>query len=192
MRADVRSWLALGAVLALANQLLGEYLWILGLLPIAAWGLAGLILLAVHVFRQPSQTEQYWRRWNVLGLIAGFVLFAPVASFGSVLVRHGRFRWHRSEYQRIVVAVEAGQPVQSGLPYEVDAGPPKRIAFAWPGGIIDNWCGVVYDRTGGVLQVNSLAPWSPQWRSHSMTRLFGGDMTSCRQLDTQYYLCCFT
>jgi hypothetical protein len=191
-RADVTVWLAAGVLLALFGPLLTESLWVVGLLPIIAWGVAGLILLAVHSFRIPTLSENYSRRWNTLGVVAGYLLFVPLSSLGGELLHHARFRANRSEYERVVIAVESGQQVHTSLQYLVDGGPPKRVAFVWPGGVIDNWCGIVHDRTGHVLEINHQAMGSPQWRSHSATRLFGGDMFSCHPFEGSYYLCCFT
>ena len=38
----------------------------------------------------------------------------------------------------------------SGVQFQVDAGPPRRVAFLQPGSILDNWEGVVYDPSGRV------------------------------------------
>ncbi len=68
----------------------------------------------------------------------------------------------------------------------VDTGPPLRLAFSYPGGILGNWCAAVYDKSGEVMIINDKS------RRHEMKGLFGGDMTVCRPLEKYWYYCCFT
>jgi hypothetical protein len=114
-----------------------------------------------------------------------------------------KFAHERTVYDRVVARAQRetrrdGMSGSSafhtgeGVPYMIDFGPPRRVAFSY-GGLVDNWCGVVFDPTGEVLKINDLPPGgSPGWRNHPMTKLFGGDMTSCRPLESPYYFCCFT
>ena len=80
--------------------------------------------------------------------------------------------------------------------YFVDPGPPVRVAFVLaPGRFIDNWCGVVYDPSGEVMQANQFDGSWNSWDVQVPSRiigLFGGDMLGCRPLDAPYYHCCFT
>jgi hypothetical protein len=130
-------------------------------------------------------------------VVACFALFSPAANAGQWTLERIRFSLHRSEYERIVETLGRGilDPSSSAsdkLDYVLDFGPPLRVAFTWPRGLIDNWCGIVHDPTGDVLKVNELERWSDQWRNSEITKLFGGDMVSCRAVDHPYFLCCFT
>jgi hypothetical protein len=190
--AGVRVWLITGFVFAGAFQLLEDYIWIAVTLPLGAWVITGIALFIRHLFRLPALDEPYSRYVNLGAIVAGLALFIPFASLGSAALERVRFAWHRSDYERVVAAVQSGTTSDTGLHYTVDPGPPARVAFPWPGGVIDNWCGVVFDPTAAVLEVNALQMGSPRWRAASVTKLFGGDMTACRLLSKTYYLCCFT
>jgi hypothetical protein len=192
VRRDIRAWLLSGVTLALSERLLYEHFWLVGLLPIAAWVFAGVLLSAIHLFRLPAVAERYKRRWNLAALAGGFLFLLPMWGLGASLVQYGRFRWNRAEYDRVARAAAEGPTESTRLLYDVDPGPPVRVAFPWPGGITDNWCGVVHDPTGDVLQVNTMELWTPQWRNHRVTLLFGGDMVSCEHVDGPYHYCCFT
>lgn len=54
VRADVRLWLVAGLVLATFSSLLGEYLWVVSLVPVGFWLLIGITLALVHIFRSPA------------------------------------------------------------------------------------------------------------------------------------------
>ena len=71
--------------------------------------------------------------------------------------------------------------------YEVDPGPPIRIAFPQPGGILDNWEAVIYDPTGKVLQAQGLEATPPE-----ISALFGGTLVQCEPIQESYYRCWFT
>jgi len=119
-------------------------------------------------------------------LVLGALCYVPMARLGDAITVKLRFSAHRDAYAQIV-AREQGDPSGEGVHeragerYFVDAGPPLRIAFIWPGGAIDNWCGAVYDPSGVVV-----APLSER------TDLFGGDLFFCEELEAPYYQCCFT
>lgn len=192
VRLDVRIWLTVGLLIAALVDVAYERAWVLALLPPAAWALVGLILLCRHLLRLPSLREDYSRAPNVMALLAGAFMFLPVTSLAQASLYPARFRCHRAEYEAVVTAVEQGRPVATSVEYIVEPGFPARVAFPWPGGIIDNWCGAVYDPTSMVAQVNGLRPFTPEWRAHPATGLFGGDLVSCRTLDGPHHLCCFT
>jgi hypothetical protein len=101
---------------------------------------------------------------------------------GGRVATYVRFKVKRTQYDRIVLLAEAGALDTTYVEdrYIVEPGVPVRIAFPSPGGFLDNWCGVVYDRTGYVMNVRAAE------------KFFGGDMISCRELQGPYYYCCFT
>lgn len=87
---------------------------------------------------------------------------------------------HRATYARAVPVIRRQDPLPhggelEGVPYRVDD-PPERIAFPWPGGIIDNWTGVVWDPSGSAPPENA----------------FGGQLIHAVHLGGPWYLCSFT
>jgi hypothetical protein len=197
MRHLLAAWILLGLGVALTSRVAAEHLSVLSFLPVLVWGLAGLALLGSLLWKARHKSARRTTLCHVGAVIATAVLFAPVASLGGKLTERIRFAWQRPAYDRIVARAQAGKIAAGnrtveGLDYIVDAGPPVRVAFVWPGGILDNWCGAVHDPSGEVLKVKDLPPWSNEWRHGEVTGLFGGDMVSCRSLDHMYYLCCFT
>ncbi len=205
MRGAIRVWLALGVALALGFSFLSDHLWVLALAPLSLWAIAGPSLLVLQwLWRAEGRVRLELReegvsrprrplRRNAITVVAGVLAFIPLTQLGSWLTERARFLWYRSAYDSVVASVARGvTPRPARVEYTVDEGPPIRVAFVWPGGIIDNWCGAVHDPSGEVLKVNALQVGSPKWRGAALTKLFGGDMTACRRLSGEYYLCCFT
>jgi hypothetical protein len=188
----IATWFAAGVVLAATWRLSIDHLWVLSFLPIALWALAGLVLVVAALWRWPATGAR--EALGRLGLIAVTAFgFAPLATAGSLVTERIHFRLERARYARVVAAVTAGDaPLTDDGPFLVDEGPPRRVAFPWPGGVIDNWCGIIYDPSGVVMSVNDLPSWSDRWRYDPATQLFGGDMTGCRVERQPYYFCCFT
>jgi hypothetical protein len=155
----------------------------------------GILGAALWQMREPAARTHALQRAGAV--VACFALFSPASNLGRWILERVRLSFHRSGYERVVASLEQGIQDPSSLDsedvdYIVDSGPPLRVAFSWPGGIIDNWCGIVHDPTGDVLKVNELKLGSDQWRRSEITKLFGGDMVSCRAVELPYFLCCFT
>jgi hypothetical protein len=189
--------MVLGAALAMSYRLAREHLWLLADGPVLAWGVAGLALLVIALRRAFDSTSRPRALRRAAAIVIMVLAFPALAHLGNVLTERIRFVRERSTYDGIVARaraqrIEAQSGREDGLDYIVDPGPPMRVAFLWPGGIVDNWCGVIHDPSGEVMKVNDLIPGSPEWRQSEFTRLFGGDMVACRSLDAPYYSCCFT
>jgi hypothetical protein len=183
-------------LLALTIAWLGVGLWMwmdgiadaafIGLFVAGTWAAVGFGLFVVALIL----VAQRYRR-PLHGAVAVLVAAGGVAiaTNGSRLARAGidlRFLAARSDYETIVRRVELGanppgDRAALDIDYLVDRGPPRRVAFRIPGGILDNWCAVVHDRTG------SLKNPTP-----AMTKIFGGDLLDCRAFDEVFFLCCFT
>jgi hypothetical protein len=77
----------------------------------------------------------------------------------------------------------------------VDQGPPLRIAFQLPGGLLDNFQAIVYDPSEYVMRANQFkADWS-NWNDTELKpvkELFGGEMFHCDLIEDNWYLCSFT
>ena len=154
-----------------------------------------------------------WRKRHKLrdALIAGT---APFAAFALAIALALPVMWgvawcldwtsflsNRSEYAEIVRLVEAGTfdgPAEgfqenNGITFMIDEGRPLRVAFLMPGGFLDNWSGVIYDPTGDVMLAHG---WNAQTgvfvAPERVTKLFYGDLVSCRHLSGKFYQCSFT
>lgn len=192
-------WLGLGLLLSLSSQLLIEHLWILALAPAGAWILMGAVLMFVALWRLRRAAERPFALRVIGSVLGGVVLYYPISLLGARITAQTRFRWNQSQYESLV----ARRPppdgrlgaiqYADGLEFIVDPGPPWRVAFPWPGGIIDNWCGAVFDPTGRVVPSKDGVGGGPRSTvPEDLFKLFGGDLVSCRSLSPPYYLCCFT
>jgi hypothetical protein len=128
--------------------------------------------------------------------ITGLFLFSP---YGRLIGTYARFFRLQSEYEAVVQRMDPTKPAtlerqDSDPSFEIDEGPPLRVAFSW-GGIIDNWYGIVYDPTGEVMRANEFkSDWS-NWgdpKLKQVKRLFGGDLLHARKLKPSWYFCSFT
>lgn len=200
MRAAVVAWLGIGLALALFAQVLVESLWILSAVPVLVWAVSGLILLVLALWRGRQVEQRRSHLWLGIAVLLGLLLFLPAARFGSYVTPRIRFVVQRATYEAIVARASSVPPTRGlhdsgGIRYVVDLGPPLRIAFIWPGGLIDNWCGAVHDPSGVVMRSSAFdgewATWHDQVPT-SVIELFGGDLVHCEVLAAPYYHCCFT
>lgn len=131
-------------------------------------------------------------------IIAGVLVFAFTGGRGWG--ERTRFALVRPSYERrlqeILQSFERGTPMESRYAeYEIEPGPPVRVAFMWQAGVTDNWVGLVYDPTGIVMKANQFKrDWS-NWNDPALEpvkRLFGGDIVKTRHLKDNWYLCIFT
>lgn len=95
-------------------------------------------------------------------------------------------RRHRDVYEDVVQQLSLEQPTteqdrEQPIRHRVDPGPPLRVAFPWPGGILDNWCGAVHDPTGTIGDAGKDAG-----------GFVGGQSASCSLHEGSWYVCCFT
>lgn len=157
-------------------------LWFLTDLFILPLDLAAVWLISrviAHVWTAPGLG-----RCLAVGIAASLVV--EVRASSDEIGVHAYFLRHQSAYQRVLEHVrDSSVPDRgmfAGVDYQVELGP-TRVAFPWPGGIIDNWFGVVHDPSGGVTR----AP-----HDASIRELFGGDLIGVRHLWGPWYLCSFT
>jgi hypothetical protein len=161
------------------------------LLPLALW--LGALWLACSIAARGFR-ERAWT--PVILLLAALVAVGTVQGLGGRKIGIlARFHAQKTRYRAIVRAIEAGQVPPSGSRYIVEKGPPVRVAFPWPGGILDNWCGVVYDPSGYVRKANRFKPDLPNFNDPALQDVqgwFGGTLWSCEPLGGDWYFCCFT
>ena len=202
MRRLMGLWLALGVLLALGHRPLYNTLW---LLLVYVWGLYALLGLAllIAVLQLPRRTGVPYAALTLAGAAVLWFGYWTFASWGE----RPYFAWRNAHYwprYRAVVADvlrDSGPPTYQprwtewrGVHFMVDSGPPLRIAFLQPGGLLDNWEGFVYDPTGRVATATG-------WRAGAagqytaapdVFKLFGGDLVRCEPIEVHYFRCWFT
>lgn len=107
----------------------------------------------------------------------------------------------RGHYETIIAKVKRGHRSPGGMSsfeedggvrYVVDDGPPIRVAFN-PEGMLDDWSGIIFDPTGEVMLAKGFDAITGKFSAPDrVTKLFGGDLVSCRHLSGNYYDCSFT
>lgn len=163
---------------------------IIGLL----WLLGG--ALALGLVASLFDAEGRIRRVVCLLLIG--TAFPTFYFYGYDISFYSYFYWHKSQYEAVIASLSSSTqcppPIHSDETNpRFDCDSPRRVAFPMPGGIIDNWVGIVYDPTGLVTQVNQVSGSglkNPKFAY--VVGLFGGDMASARHLFGHWYVCSFT
>jgi hypothetical protein len=193
-------WIVLGVVLWFFYGWIDEVLWMLSFLPYALWIVVGINLLAFSFM-----FKYRWRATAVRAVVLTAVTVLSL-SYGSRLSIAGRrflLHWRLArvapELERLSsqIAAGRGQPTPGehkgsfGV-YIIDVGPPVRIAVPLPGGILDNWCGLVRDPTGLVMSPRSTIPRGNGHETRFAWGLFGGVLVSCKPLGPPWYHCCFS
>lgn len=196
-------WVAVGPLLAFADRPLWDRLWIMTL---GIWVLYAALGLALFVRLLWRARGQSWRGAEIVPAlavpvfsIALWFLFPHLAGAGDRFQFHRRFDALRPQYERIVGELSRTQPPPKrgeleGISFTTDAGPPLRVAFLQPGGMIDNWEGLIYDPTGAVGTATGWRAGVPGEFSASpeVIKLFGGDLVGCRHIIGPFYRCWFT
>ena len=200
----IGAWAGLGLLMAARAWELSEALWILTPLVWLAYGIAGVSLCVLALWRARrghwSRSLLVWAAVVPASLAALWVMVPRLEAAGSRRAFEQRLRALQPRYEAIVARLaqlpdSAERGAIDGIGYVVDAGPPLRVAFPQPGGIIDNWEGVVHDPTGVVAQAQG---WSYADGQQTFTappavvRLFGGDLVDCVPVEGPFYRCWFT
>jgi hypothetical protein len=179
-------------------------------LPIAGpvcfiWVFAGLLILAESVWTavasgRPNRAVIAFFTFLLLGI--GFCInWRDLAEYGDTIRFQWRFRGLESHYSAIIGRLRNREkPVQGwqkeeSIDYYVENGSPLRVVFRQPGGILDNWQGVVYDPSGSVLRAREFKPDWSNWDDPSLAQirsLFGGDLCKCVHVKGHFYRCWFT
>ncbi|HEY8573656.1 hypothetical protein [Phenylobacterium sp.] len=180
-------WLTLTAAALAADVWLG--LWMIVLFPALAFAWVGLV--AVSFWR----TLADGRRDALLTGVGLVVVAAALVAWGGQLGTIGvrlRFMLHRAEYEAVTAQVSAGARPRASVGYQVDPGPPPRVAFVWDG-LGDNWNGVVWDPSGVVATARGWGERPGDYTaSPEAKKLFGGDLVGCTHLRGAWYHCGFT
>ncbi|AMV38864.1 hypothetical protein [Planctomyces sp. SH-PL62] len=169
------------------------------------WMLAGVGLLAWCVrlarARQGRRSALAAGGLVVLTLALSPTLWPYLASVGGWAKIRMDFARNRSRYEKVVARL-AGRPnpmpgrsEADGVSYIVGPGPPLRVAFPLPGGILDNWTAVVYDPSEEVHRMGRVGPDLSHWDDPDLLELrmwFGGTMRHARRLGGGFFYCIFT
>jgi len=197
------AWTAGGLLMAVLDPWLWDTLWVVTM---ALWLLYAILGGAVMLACLWAGAWRGFTRSRVTAAIA-MIIGALLVSQTSGEIRraaHGwrfqaRFRRMAPRYERIVkeLATEPKVPERGssgGVNFDVDAGPPRRIAFPQPGGIIDNWEGVIYDPSGGLERAIPPRDRVPGGFSlpDDLVGIFGGTLLSCTAVRDRFYRCWFT
>ncbi|MBB5714172.1 hypothetical protein [Sphingomonas aerophila] len=132
-----------------------------------------------------------------VGLVCTLALAWPSLAAGSFSGSLSRLLVNKSQYEAIIRKAQSHPrpdwfAEDEGVTYSVDVGPPVRVAFN-PAGMLDNWSGIIYDPTGDVTLARGFDPKSGRFLAPDrITKLFNGDLVSCRHLWGSYYDCSFT
>lgn len=181
---------------------LGFLLFILAI-PIAALSL--LIYASVSFIRAVQlgrQVDTLRKRVLVIAaapvcLVCTLALAWPSLVIGSLGGSISRLIVNKNQYEAIIRKAQSHPrpdwfAEDDGVTYSVDVGPPVRVAFN-PAGILDNWSGIIYDPTGDVMLARGFDSKSGRYYAPDrITKLFDGDLVSCRHLWGSYYDCSFT
>jgi hypothetical protein len=186
----------------LSQRLLFDVLWIATLALDGVYGLVGLFLSGALLWQA---RRAHWRPARVVLAGMPFAVLALLFAVGGYLERAGdsllfgyRYNRDRPTYDRVVAGLTSGAVRDStaaaalGIRFYVDSGPPLRVAFPLPGGIIDNWEGVVWDPSGDVVAAQGFTRAGGFTAPSELQRLFGGDLVGCRVVRHPYYRCWFT
>ena len=192
------AWALAGALLALSDRLLRDLLWVGEGLVWALFACSGLVLLIVIAMRTAKDRSPASLVLLLAYLGAGLALWVWggwLGASGDRLLFRYRFAHSLGTYERVVASLSAApreSPATGAPTFVLDSGPPIRVAFPLPGGILDNWEGVVYDPTGEVLRARGWGPGNTFTAPPAIRSLFGGDLVICRLVRRPYYRCWFT
>ena len=201
MRILMISWASAVLLVAFFDSSLRARLWIM---VIGVWVMLAILGVALLVSAVNIAKRRMWATQPTInaaipvGVLTWLVVFWPALSWtGDQVVFRARFAVLRPKYEQIVNQVGRGnlsiEGQFSGIQYFADRREGLRIAFPQPGGILDNWEGVIYDPSNEVSKAkgwnggpgNFSAP--PNIRS-----LFGGDLLKCQHIGGPYHRCWFT
>lgn len=164
---------------------------LLWLICLDALGIVLVVLGLVLFVRAPFREKAYFLSPILAALFLQFVSPEKVFALKFWMVEDG--------YERRVAEILAVERPENLCGPDadciIDPGPPLRIAFVRPGGILDNFSAVVYDPTGLVMEATKLEVNGSSWDAPELAhvkKLFGGDLCYVRPLGGHWYSCAFT
>lgn len=185
-------WIATGLSLSFGAAWLFEWLFVFAFFVYGAFALAGIVMFVVLVRMHFGAVRQRWLLIAALPasatvLVISFPWLATLG--GDALLRH-QFEKNAACYEAIVAAAEfADRPAPprcSDIAYQIDRGPPLRVAFPI-GGFLDNWHAFVFDTCDRIGELDA-----DETSQASLRKLFGGDLVACRRMRDRFFHCGFT
>jgi hypothetical protein len=190
-------WAVVGVLLEIGSAAMTAWNPFLTFSAFSVYWLVGLVLLCACLVAGLRRRQGNFAVAG--GLVLGAILLllgAPALELFGVRLA---FSAHKPAYEEIVADAAkgrlkgSGRASRNGVNYQVDVGPPARVAFVW-GGLLDNWSGVVFDGTDVVASARG---WSSGvtgtfTATPEAQKLFGGDLVWCEELSEHYYYCSFT
>jgi hypothetical protein len=156
-----------------------EEFWIFALALRALLFFAGLTL-TVFFFVQLKRKNL--RPLHLLPAAFALVLYFLAMGKAEGFSRRHYFRAHRAEYEAAAQRWRGKSEEEflktsreAGL--QIEAGPPFRLGYHWPGSYLDDWCGAVYD---------------PARQMTPGKLYFGVALLYCDALEGDWQYCCFT
>ena len=198
------AWLLSGVALGFFDRALWDHLWMAALSVWVLYTVVGAslwLLILWHIRKTPRSSSGVNLALALpLGAIVLWLVLPQLARAGDQFLFTRRFASLRAQYATLVAEVQRGAPSprtwaeQEGIRFQVDPGPPVRVAFLQPGGILDNWEGVIYDPTGRVRRATGWRNGIPgnYTASPDLVNLFGGALLACVPIEDAYYRCWFT
>jgi hypothetical protein len=185
-------WQNVVAAAALVSLLLGRRaLWLVGIV---------LAVVGVGILLRTGAT-----RGAVIVGVGFIVVWQGLHRFGD---EWGDRLWlyrYRPRYEAVVDSLQRSLPpaypqhLYPRREFYLAAGPPLRVAFRLPDGLLDNYSAFVYDPTGAVMLVNGYNYRVERHRRYvaasrvdSIVELFDGEIVWCKPKGGPWYLCRFT
>jgi hypothetical protein len=143
----------------------------------------GIILLLVSVIVAIKGKSLHTFYFRILPILVIGILGFFIARYSYDIFLYA----HMSTYEEIVQKASNGELSKDGgykgVGYEIEKSADNKIRVAFPDGtgIIDNWCGLVWDPSGLIGTV-----------TEESKKLFGGDLTGSRHKTGPWYIACFT
>ena len=184
------------------SAVLGFFLFLLGIPAAFLVLVVGSVAWFVRSYRHGKEVHATRERVAIYAaaptlLVITLCLSWPSLALGSYTGTMSRLMLNQGHYKAIIAKVRANpKPAwfqdDNGVTYSVDLGPPIRVAFN-PAGMLDNWSGIIYDPTGDVMLADGFDPKTGKFPAPDrVTKLFNGDLVSCRRSWSDYYDCSFT
>lgn len=193
----IAAWLVALILTVVFDPEIRAALWVGAILGWGVLDVAG-VALAIRAFRLAARAPRSRRLGRFLLAVVAIFALAAFHLAGDHWAFLLRFRLARAAYEARVARIEADLPAGRVGRVEdclIEPGPPLRVAFILPGGILDNFEAVVYDPTGAVLRGNATRDDPARWHdpaSAPIRGFLGGTLISAESLGGPWYRCKFT
>ncbi|MCA9362160.1 hypothetical protein KC906_02190 [Candidatus Kaiserbacteria bacterium] len=166
--------------------------------------LLGIVLLFVGVLYFVVSYAKYSKKGNIKSVFYYFLKLVSVVVVAVLLFFNSYEIFtilKMPQYQEIVGLIQSEKLTSSDSPYkdiyfETDVSDGQlRVAFPDGTGILDNWCALIWDETGFVMEASVFKPDWSNWDEEGLQRvkkLFNGDLMNAKHFYGPWYIGCFT